>query len=162
MCCFCFCCERWVARQCLTVCICIGLTFSIYLNKNKNVSNNINRGSKGLWNLREAINLHYKKHILLLIMAVGYSVCYSMVVVAEIRDELKDLRQRVGINPGSLDCKWFSFFALEWTHRVPTHTHSIVIASTAVRYSSYRVLVHMTCIHSFTHSYRIIIIYIFV
>ena len=38
-------------------------------------------------------------------MAVGYSVCYSMVVVAEIRDELKDLRQRVGINPGSLDCK---------------------------------------------------------
>jgi len=27
-----------------------------------------------------------------------------MRVVAEIRDELKDLRQRVGINPGSLDC----------------------------------------------------------
>jgi len=64
----------------------------------------VNTGKMGLWNLREAINLHYRRHILLLLFSVGYSVCYSMVVVAEIRDELKDLRQRVSINPGNLDC----------------------------------------------------------
>lgn len=82
------------------------LTFSFFTFFGGVESNSraVNRGEKGLWNLREAINLHYKKHILLLLLAVGYSVCYSMVVVSEIRDELKDLRQRVGINPGSLDC----------------------------------------------------------
>ena len=65
---------------------------------------NVRAGSKGLWNLREAINLHYKRHFILLLMAVGYSVCYSMVVVAEIGDELKDLRSRVSVNPSSLNC----------------------------------------------------------
>jgi hypothetical protein len=65
----------------------------------------VNTGKMGLWNLREAINLHYRRHFLLLLFSVGYSVCYSMVVVAEIRDELKDLRQRVSINPGNLDCQ---------------------------------------------------------
>ena len=64
----------------------------------------VNTGKMGLWNLREAINLHYRRHLILLLLSVGYSVCYSMVVVAEIRDELKDLRQRVSINPGTLDC----------------------------------------------------------
>ena len=40
---------------------------------------NVRAGARGLWNLREAINLHYKRHLFLLMFSVGYAVCYSMI-----------------------------------------------------------------------------------
>ena len=56
-----------------------------------------------LWNLRDAIDAHYGKHLFLYIMATGYAVCYSMQSVVRVNQELADLSTRIKLQPGLCD-----------------------------------------------------------
>lgn len=53
------------------------------------------RRDQQLWNLREAIDVHYGRYIILYVISVGYAVCYSMQTVVRVNEDLRDLSTHV-------------------------------------------------------------------
>ena len=53
------------------------------------------RSDQTLWNLREAIDVHYGRHFFLYLVSTGYAVCYSMQTVVRVNEDLRDLSTQV-------------------------------------------------------------------
>ncbi len=67
------------------------------------------RSDQTLWNLREAIDVHYGRHFFLYLVSTGYAVCYSMQTVVRVNEDLRDLSTQVTFSTTECSANTTSF-----------------------------------------------------
>ena len=67
------------------------------------------QSNQSLWNLREAIDLHYGRHFFLYLISTGYAVCYSMQTVVRVNEDLRDLSTHVTFSTSECSTNITSF-----------------------------------------------------